>query len=306
MSDRHVALIVEDDPHIMAVLLHFVTSLGHGSLLATNLEEVRAAVATGGYCYALLDMQIPADAKSRESVGCGETALRLVRRAAPVRNADDKHVLPILVVTGYSREPHFVAKALLDGADDFIAKPFGDSDDQVIDRIRAALARGRREDHSACEASERDGHGVTRVSTPTSSTLPAMSTPTSGLAAPIRFAIEGTCLAQRNDVLVRGVRGTLPDASFIVLVNAVGAHLRAPGAWESAAKLGMARNRWAPTRIQSELKDLLPEGFRVVEANRPHSFRLNPAIVIERVNWDALSKHPQAAVRKSAAEWGRR
>ena len=86
-------------------------------------------------------------------------------------------------------------------------------------------------------------------------------------------------------------------------MSAIGAHARAPGEWESVAKLGMTRNRWAPSRIQSELKTLLPPGFRVLEPNKPHSFRLNPAIVVERMDWAALAKHPQPAVRKIAAEW---
>jgi DNA-binding response OmpR family regulator len=308
VTGRHVALIVEDDPQIADILEELVTSLGHDCRRATTLEEVRAAVATGGYCYVLLDMQIPADARSRASVGCGETALRLLRRAAPARSTHDGHVLPILVVTSYSREPDFVTKTIKEGADDFIPKPFGERIDRVLDKIRDALARADREEHAACTANTLVGPfppttaPLTTPVTPVSAERPA-SAETS--AATVRLAIDGTYRAQRNDVIVNGVRGSVTDAQFLVLLNAIGVHLRAPGEWESAAKLGMARSNWAPSRIVSELKDLLPKGFRVIEANKPHNFRLNPAIVIERVDWGALAKHPLPAVRKIAAEWGK-
>ena len=95
LLNHHTVLQIAD------ILKELVASLGHEWIYASTLEEVRAAVAAGGYCYVLLDMQIPPDATSRASVGCGETALRLIRRAAPARNAGDQHVLPVLVVTGY-------------------------------------------------------------------------------------------------------------------------------------------------------------------------------------------------------------
>ena len=304
MSGVHVALIVEDDPQVADVLEELVASLGHAFRHATTLEEVRAAVAAGGYCYVLLDMQIPADATSREAVGCGETALRLVRRASSARNAADHHVLPVIVVTGYSRDPDFVSKMHKNGADDFIPKPFGDRPDRILDTIRAALELAGREEHGACDAARGEQAVSSKVSAVVEEAPPGTASG-SAAAEPVRVAIEGTWLAQRNDLLVNGTRATLPDAHFTVFLSAVLAHQRARGEWESAAKLGMTRNQWAPSRIQSELKGLLPAGFRVLEANKPHAFRLNPAIVIERVEWGALGKHPQATVRKIAAEGGK-
>jgi CheY-like chemotaxis protein len=301
--DGHVALIVEDDPTIADILKELVGSLGHRWRHASTLEEVRSAVADGGFCYALLDMQIPADGKSRESVGCGETALRLLRRTFPARNANDKHVFPILVVTSYSRDPSFVSKTHKNGADDFLPKPFGERIDLVLDKVREALADAGREDHAACalpaDGDEAVSASLSELSEPPT---PAASTEPSGVPT-LRLEITGTHLAQRNGVFVNGASGSLPDGHFVVLLSAVSAHLRAPGEWHPDTKLGMVRNRWAPSRILSELKDLLPTGFRVLEANKPYNFRLNPAIVVERVDWPALAKHPQPAVRKMAAEW---
>jgi CheY-like chemotaxis protein len=287
VSRRLVALIVEDDPHIAAILKELVESLGHEWIHATTLAEVRAAVAAGGFDYVLLDMQIPADATSHANVGCGETALRLIRRAFPARNARDQHVLQIIVVTGYSRDPDFVSKTHREGGDDFIAKPLGERIDRVLDKIRAALTAAGLDEHDGWQGP---------IEAPS---------PTAGPVETLRIAIDGAHLAQRNDVIVNGARGTLPEGHFVVLVSAISAHLRAQAEWHSAAKLGMTRNPWAPSRIQTELKELLPKGFRVVEANKPHRFRLNPAIAIERVDWAALGKHPLAEVRKIAAEWGK-
>ena len=295
MSERHVALIVEDDPHIAEILKELVTSLGHDWVHATTLDEVRAAVAAGGYCYVLLDMQIPADATSRPSVGCGETALRLIRRASPDRTASGRHVLPILVVTGYSRDPDFVSKMYDMDANGFIAKPFGERVDLELDKIRAALVRAEREEHEGC-----GGDAKEELPTPPENPCASASVTT---ARVVRIAIEGRRVAGRNDVLVDGRRGSLPDVLFCVFLRFVGSHLGTPGAWQSAAKLGMARNRWAPTRIRAALRDVLPSGVEILESERNVGYRLNAAVHVERVEWGELAKHPQAAVRKVAEEW---
>ncbi len=285
MRKRHVALIVEDDPQIAVILKEFVGSLGHDWIHEATLEEVRAAVAAGGYCYVLLDMQIPADAHSRAVVGCGETALEVIRRAAPERTKAGKHVLPILVVTSYSRHPDFVSKMYDMDANGFIAKPFDDRADLILDKIRAALARAERVDHSCCAA-------VLAAS-------PERMTP----GSVVRVAIDGKRGAARTDVLVNDTRGSLQDMLFVVFLHMVAAHLRDPEAWTSAAKLGMARNDKATTRIRAALKELLPAEFEIVETQKTVGFRLNPGVVIARVDWEALAGHGQAAVRKIAGEW---
>ncbi len=306
MSGRHVALIVEDDPFIADNLKELVTSLDHEWRHASTLEEVRAAIAAGGYCYVLLDMQIPADATVKESVGCGETALRLLRRKAPERNARDKHVLPILVVTGYSSKPDFVSKVHKEGANDFIAKPFGPLD-LVLDKIREALRLAEREEHEECEAAAKAAREAAAAEEEAAAgdEMGDARGRSTAVSAALRFVIDGTYMAQRSRVIVNDVTAWLPDAHFLVLVSAIAVHVKTPSEWESATKLAMARNPWATSRIVTALKDVLPAGFRVIEANKPARFRLNPAIVIERVEWGALGKHPNAGVRKVAGEVGK-
>lgn len=62
----------------------------------------------------------------------------------------------------------------------------------------------------------------------------------------------------------------------------------------------MTRDRWVASRIRDAFKGAVPEGFEIVEGDRNGRFRLNPAVVIERVEWGELAKHPEGAVGKIA------
>jgi len=296
VNDNHVALIVEDDPLIIAILKNIVTSLGHGYIVATNLEEVRAAIAKGGYCYVLLDMQIPADATSDPSVGCGQTALKLLRRAAPGRTAAGKHVLPILVVTSYSSSPHFVSKMFEMDADAFLPKPFEELD-VVLDKVRALLERAEREDHDDCLCPA--------VSPPAAPAEPVRTTP-SGDAGSIRLTIDGQGAAGRTFVVVNGKRVSLQNGGFDVFFRLVAAHVRTPGAWVPSEKLGVATRGWLMTRVRRPFKEALPAGVELIETEKGSGYRLNPGVVVEKVAAEALLRHGQAAVRKIAGEWGRK
>ena len=304
MGDSHLVLIIEDDEHIAEIEKGWVTSLGQRWRHARTLEEVREALAAGGYCYVLLDMQIPADALSRASVGCGETAFDMIRRAFPARLRNGKFALPVIVVTGYSRDPDFISKMYeVFDADGFITKPFGDRDDLLLDKIRGVLARAGRAEHALCKCA---GTGTGSVSPPAMEARQEASresSPQGRAESAVCIAIDGKRGAARTDVLVNGVRGSLQDALFVVFLNLVANHLRSKEAWGSAAKLGMARNDKAATRIRAAMKGMLPAGFVIVETQKTVGFRLNPVVVIERVEWGALRDHGQAGVRKVAGEW---
>ena len=297
MSEGHVALIVEDDPLIAEILKDLVTSLGHRFRHAVTLEDVRREIDAGGYCYVLLDMQFPPDAHphSRASVGCGETALRLIRKRDARVNERGKHLLPVLIVTSYSRDPDFVSKMLTQmDADDFIAKPFGERLDLVLDKVRGALERAGREEHADC-----DGPGAGAVM----STLPPIATTQPATPAPtVSMAIDGTRGARKTNVTVAGEQRELQDSLIAALVPLVAAHLASPGAWSAAARVGLSRKAYAPHRIRKAFEDLLPDGFEVIEANKTGEFRLNPRIAIGAVAWEALVDHPEVEVQKVARE----
>jgi DNA-binding response OmpR family regulator len=293
MDDRHVALIVEDDPHIADIEKELVTSMGHKWLHATSLEDVRNAITAGGYCYVLLDMQIPADAVSRPAVVCGETALRLLRRASPQRTDDGKHVLPILIVSGYSRDPEFVSKMFEMDANGFISKPFGERIEATLAKIHTALERAGREEHSACSAAV-EARGAREPARAGSERPPS--------AAAVHLVIDGSVTASRTNVLVNGIPVPLQDSTFSVLLRLVAFHLRSPGEWSPADKVGTTTRAWATSRLRTAFKCAVPPGFEVVEVRKGVGCRLNPSVVVERVAWDALRTHGEAAVRKLAVD----
>ena len=124
MSERHVALLVEDDPEMAAEIGDLLRSFGHDYLHAETLEDARSLLETGGFCYALLDLEIKAERRSiKPRVESGMSVLRELRQRFPQRCSSDMHVLPVLVISGHGREPRTIIGAFQDGIDDFILKP---------------------------------------------------------------------------------------------------------------------------------------------------------------------------------------
>jgi CheY-like chemotaxis protein len=288
----HRVLIIEDDPILAAVLAAMVASLGHEFVIARTLEEVRLRLAEGRYCYVLLDMQIPpVDGKDPE-VGCGETALELVRKTDSSRTAEGKFRLPILVVTGYSRQPEFVARMFekWDVAG-FVAKPLPDAHEVVLDKIRGALRVAGRVEHETCEEQV--------------NVRPADERATASEGSPaqgVSVVLDGGWAARKSTFLVNGQTCSLHDARFVVFLRLVVVHLRSPGTWSSRHTLGFPNNREMPSRVREAFAGLVPKDFEVIERNGNGSFRLNPELVIAKVNWAALARHPDEQVRKIAIE----
>jgi CheY-like chemotaxis protein len=151
MSDRHVALIVEDEFEMAAELAELVRCFGHESLHAATLAEAQDAIDQGAFCYVLLDLQIKADAKSiLPRIESGMSALRLIRQRYPTRVSRGVHLLPVLAVSGHGREPRTIIGAFQDGIDDFILKPLSSEQQDVPAKIRRCLDLAGRADHAAC------------------------------------------------------------------------------------------------------------------------------------------------------------
>ena len=151
MSGGHVALIVEDEPEMAAEVADLLRSFGHEHVHVENKADAIAQLAVGGFCYVLLDLQIKTDRNSiKPYVLAGMSLLEEIRRRFPRRGANDKHLLPVLVVSGHAKEHEDVVKAFQTGADAFIRKPLS-SDGQDIERqISLALGQAGRNDHPMC------------------------------------------------------------------------------------------------------------------------------------------------------------
>ena len=289
----HVGYVVEDDPVMARTLCDFVASLGHEWMLATTLEEARLGIARGGFCYALLDMQIPATDGAPPIVACGETVLRAVREKYPARTARGKHVLPIVVVTSYSREPEFVMRMLKMEANDFVAKPIA-SQEVVPDKIREALLAAEREDHAACERNL----GLRASPAP----IPSRSASRDAAAAPgLGLVIDGEKNGRRTGMLVHGERRELQDAKFVALMRMVVSRLDTPGTWLGKDAIGIGHAPETPSRIRKELRGLLPDGEEIVETDKGGRVRLNPKVAVE-VRWERLLDHPEGVVQRMARE----
>jgi CheY-like chemotaxis protein len=277
----HVALVVEDDPVIARMFIQLVLALGHTHVHASTLAEARALVEKGGFCYALVDMQLPAMAGGEPLAAAGETILRLLREKHGELTAAGKHVLQIVVVSGYSTHHEYMWHLRNLEVDGFVAKPFGEDMASVAKAIRDALARAEREDHAKCAP-----------------WLARVEAPAPGAA---RLVIDGERAGARNVVCVNGKRCELQDQYFTFVVRLVDVQLRAPGRRSTRGELGIALKAELPSRARRELKKAC--GVDVIEIERGGVYRLWPAVVVERVDWAALERHAEPAVAKIAKEW---
>lgn len=161
MSERHVALIVEDEPEMAEEIGDMLRALGHDFLHAETLADARTLLAQGGFCYALVDLEIKADRQSlKPRVESGMSVLREIRQRFPHRCSNDMHALPVLVISGHGREPKTIIGAFHDGIDDFILKPLSAGGQDISGKIRRCLDRAGRGDHSACRSCQQGPVGV--------------------------------------------------------------------------------------------------------------------------------------------------
>jgi hypothetical protein len=209
-------------------------------------------------------------------------------RAKDNRRHTHFHVTPIIVVSGFSADPEFVSRMYDAGADAFFAKPILSGNvGRLREKIRVALERAKRVPHDLCATYA----------------PPASASSTSSAPRPaLTLDLDGFTRGGRTSFLANGERRELQDAKFSIVVRFVAAHLASPGAMTPKASLGLARSRDATTRVRQAFVGLVPEGFQVIEGDRRGQFRLHPDVVVERVDWEALSRHPDAAVKKLAVE----
>ncbi len=157
MSERHVALIVEDEPEMAAEIGDLLRALGHDYMHAETLADARALLEQGGFCYALVDLEIKADRQSiKPRVESGMAVVRELRERFPARKANDMHLVPVLVVSGHGRDPENVIGAFKGGIDDFILKPLSAGGQDIGGKIRRCLDMAGRTDHSACRSCRQD------------------------------------------------------------------------------------------------------------------------------------------------------
>jgi DNA-binding response OmpR family regulator len=113
------ALIIEDDPEIVAALVDRLDSLGHDHDCIVAQTETRERLNRCTYDYIILDLELPVRFGRPASISTGKNILVEIR-------AHPKHTrVPVLVVTAYGHDgPDLAVDVMKLGATDFIKKPF--------------------------------------------------------------------------------------------------------------------------------------------------------------------------------------
>jgi hypothetical protein len=112
-----------------------------------------------------------------------------------------------------------------------------------------------------------------------------------------RLVVDGVAAKKRSGVLVNGERRSLQDGKLVILLRLAIAHDRAPGTWS---------DRNATIQLREVFAGLVPEGLEAIEGDGRGNVRLNPAVVVERIEIDALAEHADPAVKRVATEEKRR
>ena len=118
------ALVVEDDPDIVELLVHYLSADGWAVDALADGRRALDRARSGGYQLVILDLQLPGiDGLTL----CGE-----LRREAATRD------LPVVMLTARGDEADRIV-GLEMGADDYVVKPF--SPKELVARVRALFRR---------------------------------------------------------------------------------------------------------------------------------------------------------------------
>jgi hypothetical protein len=201
-------------------------------------------------------------------------------------------VTPILVLTGYSSDPQFVANLFKRGIDAFVKKDVCDNIELFSREVREMLEKAGRGDHAKCAA-------LARRALSGAGSVGAVGAP--------RIAIDGKVTrGGRTEIAINGTLREMQDSRLAILLRCIVARDRSLEAWSSRDALGIGESRSATTQLRQAFEGLVPPGFEVLEGDRRGSFRLNPAVIVESVDFDALAEHPDPGVVRVVQERRRR
>lgn len=197
MKERHIALVVEDDPETAEDLVQILQSIDCASAVVDNAQDAERLLQEKSFCLILLDLQIKSEPHSiKGHVEYGRSVLRTIRATYGDYNGNS-FTLPVLIVSGFARERDAAVDVMKSGASDIIEKPLVSG--EVSKRIRQALQESGRRNHAACGVLPRQR----RVNPD----------------AEIVLAIPGDRVRCRTRVTVAGNPAELTDASLKVLLH---------------------------------------------------------------------------------------
>jgi CheY-like chemotaxis protein len=289
---EHRVLVVEDNAEERDDLCALLESLGHSPRAVGTVEAALAALDEEPFCACIFDQALPVREGARPLATGGERLVRAARAKDKRRTEEGDHVTPIVAFTSHSERSSFVTDLFEAGVSTFVAKPLSLNTAYFLEKYRGVLARAGRDDHARCSAL------VQR---------PAPSAHGRAAPAVVRIAIDGAVTTRGRSVIrVSGAPCDLQDRNFLIVLRAIVARGHDKAGWAARTALGIGEDRAVTTRIREAFRDLVPAGFVILEGDRRGNFRLNPDAVVERVDWEALERHPDAGVQKVAVEQRKR
>ena len=108
------------------------------------------------------------------------------------------------------------------------------------------------------------------------------------------------------EVLLNEKSAFLPPAALRILLKLVRGRLEPGNSWvelnDLAGTKGNALGWQGISRLNRELKTLLPEGLTVTDNDRNGGYRLHPDIDLGEINYQALAGHFEWSIRVTAKE----
>ena len=147
---KYVALVVEDDPTLLDLVTETIESLGHDVHSASSQEDALKLIEDTMFDYVLLDLKIPLREGRLPRVEIGFTMLERIVALPGARRPG------VIVMTAHGDDHEYCRRALREGADDFIKKPFDSGKESPEQAIKQLLAR-RSEEQQRYEMAETSG-----------------------------------------------------------------------------------------------------------------------------------------------------
>jgi DNA-binding response OmpR family regulator len=132
---KYVALVVEDDPTLLDLITETIESLGHVVSSASSQENALTLLEDTMFDYVLLDLKIPLREGRLPRLEIGFTLLERIVSLPDARRPG------VIVMTAHGDDHEYCRRALRDGADDFIKKPFDGGKESPEAAIKQLLAR---------------------------------------------------------------------------------------------------------------------------------------------------------------------
>lgn len=147
-SQQHLVLVVEDEPDTAEEVAKILRKLDCEPVKIDNRADALKAITERQFCLVILDLNIRWTGENMAGdVKAGRELLREIR-ARYNEHTGRGYRLPVLVVSGNTRDVETAGDVTDDGADRVVRKIFTAS--EVSDHVRRLLERSGRDTHDMC------------------------------------------------------------------------------------------------------------------------------------------------------------